>query len=83
MKFLKFLAVALVVAMGFSSCNPKEQHDHSKDIVGTWTCLTDNYAEALIINADGSAVSYGVEDDEYWENVRGAVVTEGDNITMT
>ena len=37
----------------------------------------------LIINADGTAVSYGVEDGEYWENVRGTVVTEGGNITMT
>ena len=83
MRLLKFLAAALVVAMGFSSCNPKDKHDHSADIVGTWTCLTENYAEALIINADGTAVSYGVENGEYWENVSGTVVTEGDNITMT
>ena len=83
MRFLKFLAAALVVALGFSSCNPKDKHDHSADIVGTWTCLTENYAEALIINADGTAVSYGVENGEYWENVSGTVVTEGDNITMT
>ena len=83
MRFLKFLAAALVVALGFSSCNPKDKHDHSSDLAGTWTCLTENYAEALIINADGTAVSYGVENGEYWENVSGTVVTEGDNITMT
>ncbi len=76
------------VATLFTACNKEAdhnnvKHDHSADIVGTWTCLTENYAEALIINADGSAVSYGVEDGEYWENVRGTVVTNGDNITMT
>ena len=37
----------------------------------------------LVINADGTAVSYGVEDGEYWENVRGTVVTKDGKITMT
>ena len=86
MRFLKFLALTLVVALGFSSCKPNggDDHDHTSDLAGTWTCLTENYAEALIINEDGSAVSYGVENGEYWENVRGTVVTNGDNnITMT
>ena len=88
MKIFKILAVALVATLGFTACN-KEcgheiiEHDHSKDLAGTWTCITENYAEALIINADGTAVSYGVEDGEYWENVRGTVVTEGGKITMT
>ena len=76
----------VAVVMLFTACDNKPEHiydDHSADLVGTWTCLTENYAEALIINADGTAVSYGVEDGEYWENVRGTVVTEGGNITMT
>ena len=76
------------VATLFTACNNEAddnnvKHDHSADIVGTWTCLTENYAEALIINADGTAVSYGVENGEYWENVRGAVTTNGNDITMT
>lgn len=85
MRFLKFLAVTLVVALGFSSCKPDngDDHDHTSDLAGTWTCLTENYAEALIINADGSAVSYGVEDGEYWENVAGNIVVENGTITMT
>ena len=71
--------------MLLTACDNKPEHiydDHSADLVGTWTCLTENYAEALIINADGTAVSYGVENGEYWENVHGTVVTEGGNITM-
>ena len=74
------------VATLFTACDKETEHiydDHSADLVGTWSCLTANYAEVLIINADGSAVSYGVEDGEYWENVKGTVVTEGGNITMT
>ena len=85
MKIFKFLAVALVAILGFAACDKETEHIydvHSADLVGTWTCITDNYAEALIINADGSAVSYGVEDGEYWENVKGTVTVKENNITM-
>ena len=69
---------------GFIACDKhvSNDHDHSADLVGTWTCLTENYAEALIIKADGTAVSYGVEDGEYWENVKGTVTVKDNNITM-
>ena len=85
MKIFKFLAVALVAMLGFTSCDNDPEHiydDHSADIVGTWSCFTENYAEVMIINADGSAVSYGVEDGEYWENVKGTVTVKENNITM-
>ena len=86
MKIFKLMAIALVAMLGFTACDNDPEHiydDHSADLVGTWTCLTENYAEALIINADGTAVSYGVENGEYWENVKGTVATKGGNITMT
>ena len=86
MKIFKFLAVALVAMLGFTACDNDPEHiydDHSADLVGTWSCFTENYAEVIIINADGSAVSYGVEDGEYWENVRGTVVVKEGDIIMT
>ena len=36
----------------------------------------------MIIKADGTAVSYGVEDGKYWENVKGTVTVKDNNITM-
>ena len=88
MKIFKFLAVALVAMLGFSACENDCDHDfievdHSKDLVGTWTCLTEDYAEALVINADGSVLSTGVEDGEYWENVKGNIKTVNNKMTMT
>ena len=85
MKIFKLMAIALVAMLGFTACDKETEHiydDHSADLVGTWSCFTENYAEVLIINADGSAVSYGVEDGEYWENVRGTVTVKENNITM-
>ena len=85
MKNLKLLVVALVAMFGFIACDKHEcnDYDHSKDIVGTWTCLQDGYAEALVIKADGSAVSTGYDGTEYWENVKGNIVVENGNATMT
>ena len=88
MKIFKFLAFALVAMLVFSACEKDCDHDfievdHSKDLVGTWTCLTEDYAEALVINADGSVLSTGVEDGKYWENVKGNIKTVNNKMTMT
>ena len=88
MKIFKFLAVALVAMLGFSACENDCDHDfievdHSKDLVGTWTCFTEDYAEALVINADGSVLSTGVKDGKYWENVKGNIKTVNNKMTMT
>lgn len=42
---------------GFIACEQHEcnDYDHSADIVGTWTCLREDFAEALVIKADGPA----------------------------
>ena len=88
MKIFKLMVVALVAMLGFAACEKDCDHDfievdHSKDLVGTWTCLQDGYAEALVIKADGSALSTGVEDGEYWENVAGNIVVKNGIATMT
>ena len=85
MKNIKLLVVALVAMFGFIACDKHEcnDYDHSKDLVGTWTCLTPDFAEALVINADGSLLSTGLAAGEYWENVAGNVVVENGNITLT
>ena len=85
MKNLKLLVVALVAMFGFIACDKHEcnDYDHSADLVGTWTCLEAGYAEALVIKADGSALSTGVEDGEYWENVAGNIVMKNGIATMT
>ena len=63
------------VAVFFTACTEECNHefievDHSKDLVGTWTCLEEDYAAAFVFNADGTAFTTGVENGEYWENVQ-------------
>ena len=72
----------------FSACStaPEVEFiavDYSQDLVGTWTCHTANYSEALVIKADGTALSTGVENGEYWKNVKGSIKVVNNKITMT
>ncbi len=87
MKIFKIMAVALVAMLGFTACENGPEHiydDHSADLVGTWTCLNADLAEALVIKADGSVLSTGsIFGEEYWEDVKGNIVLENGNITMT
>ena len=78
--------IALVAMLGFASCcddHDCNDYDHSADLVGTWTCLQADFAEALIIKADGSVLSTGVEDGEYWENMKGRIVVKDGKAEMT
>ena len=85
MKIFKLMAVALVAMFGFNSCEQHEcvDHDHSADLVGTWTFLSANFTEALTIKADGTLVSTGVADGAYWEDIAGKIVVEDNNVTLS
>lgn len=80
-KFLSLSLVALLMAC-FTACENKYNVDHTAELVGTWTYIRANYAEALVFNADGTILSTGVEDGEYWENVAGTYVIKGNVVTM-
>ena len=85
MKKIKFLTMSLVALLMacFTACENKYDVDHTAHIVGTWTYIGPNYAEALVIKEDGSVLSTGVEDGEYWENVAGTIKIKGNVATMT
>ena len=86
MKFFRMWAIALVAALGFSSCEQESNWidvDYSNDLEGIWTCMKDGYAEALVISADGSVVSAGVEDGEMWLGVKGTIKVTNNKMTMT
>ena len=66
--------VAIMAMVGLNSCSQNQDHDyikvdHSKDIVGMWTCLDEDLAQAFVFNADGTVLTTGVKDGEYWEDV--------------
>ena len=65
MKIFKLMMLALVAMVGLNSCSDDcnhdfIEHDFTQDIVGTWTFLNGELAEAMVIKADGSFTTTGV-----------------------
>lgn len=88
MKIFKFLAVALVAMLGFTACEKDcdhdfIEHDHSADLVGTWTCHQPNVSAAMEIKADGSVIATTLANDEYSENVPGKIEVENNKVCLT
>lgn len=87
MKKLKLFAIALVAVFGLNSCSKECGHDfiqvdYSKDLVGTWTCLEPDYAAAYVFNADGTIVTTGVSEGQYWEDFKGTWTVVNNKLTL-
>ena len=84
----KLLLMFAAVAALFTACTEECNHefievDHSKDLVGTWTCIQDGFAEALVIKADGSILATGLGGGNYWEDMKGNITVENGNATLS
>lgn len=65
MKIFKLMAIALVAMLGFTACNKDCGHefieyDYNEALVGTWTYVEGELAEAMVINPDGSFEVTGI-----------------------
>ena len=72
-KIFLFCMMAVVAMGGLNSCSEDCNHDfvevdYSNALVGTWTCLEQDYAEAMVIKADVSVEVTGLVDGEYFES---------------
>lgn len=72
MKTFNFLAFALVAMIGLNSCSKDcghdfIEHDYTKDLVGTWSIIGPDHAEALVIKDDGTMELTAVDGSEFYE----------------
>ena len=87
MRFLKFLALTLVVALGFSSCKPDGgddfiEYDNSEALIGTWTYDEGEQAEAIVINPDGSFTITGVMKHGALYEEKGSIKVVNNKVTL-
>ena len=73
MKNFKILLMALVAMCGLNSCSEDcdhdfIEHDYTMELVGTWSVLGPDTAEALVIKADGTMEFTAVHDGEFLES---------------
>ncbi|MBQ9751199.1 MAG: hypothetical protein IJV81_00005 [Paludibacteraceae bacterium] len=87
MKNFKLMAIALVAMLGFSACEKDcnhdfIEHDFTQDIVGTWTFVEDDLAEAMVIKADGSFTTTGVMKGGYLYEEKGTIKVVNNKVTL-
>ena len=87
MKIFKIMAVALVAMLSFNSCSEDcdhefIEHDFTQELVGTWTTLNGELAEAMVIKADGSFTTTGVMKGGYLYEEKGTIKVENNKVTL-
>ena len=88
MKIFKLMAIALVAMVGLNSCSKDcdhefIEHDFTKDIVGTWTTLNGELAEAMVIKEDGSFTTTGVMKGGSLYEEKGTIKVVNNKVTLT
>ena len=87
MKIFKLMVVALVAMLGFTACDKDcdhdfIEHDFTQDIVGTWTTLNGELAEAMVIKADGSFTTTGVMKGGSLYEEKGTIKVVNNKVTL-
>ena len=87
MKFFKLMMLALVAMVGLNSCSDDcnhdfIEHDFTQDIVGTWTFLNGEQAEAMVIKADGSFTTTGLMKGGYLYEEKGTIKVVNNKVTL-
>ena len=87
MKIFKLMVVALVAMLGFTACDKDcdhdfIEHDFTQDIVGTWTSLNGELAEAMVIKADGSFTTTGVMKGGSLYEEKGTIKVVNNKVTL-
>ena len=87
MKIFKLMTIALVAMLGFTACDKDcdhdfIEHDFTQDIVGTWTFLEDDLAEAMVIKADGSFTTTGVARGGSLYEEKGTIKVVNNKVTL-
>ena len=86
-KIFLFCMMALVAMCGLNSCSDDcdhefIEHDYSQDLVGTWTYVNGEQAEAMVIKADGSFTTTGVAKGGSLYEEKGTIKVVNNKVTL-
>lgn len=76
------LILIFVIGLFTLSCACPNDIDYSEDIIGTWVCDNSDWHEVLEFKEDGTIISCGLENDEFWQNVKGTWSLEGNELNL-
>ena len=74
--------IAILMSASFVACNSDDDIENV-NLKGKWYAKTDSFKNLLIISEDNHVVTYKVNNFESWENIKGDLVVDGNEISIS
>ena len=85
MKNLKMIAMAMMAILmsaSFVACDRDDDNTGDLNLKGRWYAKTDSVSNLMIVNEDNSVVTYKASNNQSWENIKGNLAIEGNEIVI-
>ena len=82
LKTISMAMIAVLMSVSFVACNTDDDNIVNLNLKGRWYTKTESVNNLLIINDDNSIVSFKVSNYESWENVKGNLTVDGNEISI-
>lgn len=73
---------AIFMSASFVACDTDENSTDNLNLKGRWYAKTDSVSNLLIINEDNSVVAYKASNYQSWEDIKGNLAVDGNEITI-
>ena len=74
--------VAILLSASFVACDRDDDNTGDLNLRGRWYAKTDSVSNLMIVNEDNSVVTYKASNYQSWENIKGNLAIEGNEIVI-
>ena len=82
LKTISMAMIAVLMSVSFVACNTDDDNIVNLNLKGRWYTKTESVNNLLIVNDDNSVVTFKVSNYETWENVKGNLTVDGNEISI-
>ena len=74
--------MAILLSVSFVACDRDDDNTGDLNLKGRWYAKTDSVSNLMIVNEDNSVVTYKASNYQSWENIKGNLAIEGNEIVI-
>ena len=74
--------MAILMSASFVACDRDDDNTGDLNLKGRWYAKTDSVSNLMIVNEDNSVVTYKASNYQSWENIKGNLAIEGNEIVI-
>ena len=74
--------MAILMSASFVACDKEDDNTEDLNLRGRWYAKTDSVSNLMIVNEDNSVVTYKASNYQSWENIKGSLAIEGNEIVI-